>query len=107
MITQSAVSLQYVQAAVTATAAGAPVNPTSDVVQFAFMPGSTAPGSSDWKTGTWDGTAPRLTGNGYLAQCLVGPGGTIALAAGTYTMWIKITDSPEVPVMQVGLLQIT
>ena len=35
-----------------------------------------------------------------------GAGGT-ALALGTYQVWVKITDSPEVPVLQPCLLTIT
>lgn len=107
MITQSALSCQYVQAAVTATAAGVPYNPTVDTVQFAFMTGNTNPGTADWKAGSWDGTTPRPPGSTYTAQCLVGPGGTTVLAAGTYAMWIKITDTPEIPVINVGPLKIT
>ena len=107
MITQSALSLQYVQVAVMATAAGAPYNPTVDTVAFAFMGGNTNPGPTDWKAGSWDGTTIRQPGAAYQAQCLVGPGGTVTLTAGTYTMWIKITDAPEIPVINVGLLRIT
>lgn len=109
MITQSALSLEFVAAAITATSAGAPVNPTGDVVEFAFT--STAsgakPASGDWKTGSWDGTQPRTPGNAYIAHCLVGPGGTVALAAGRYTMWVRITDSPEIPVIPFGMINIT
>ena len=107
MITQSSLSREYVAAAVTATAAGVPVNPTGDVVEFAFTAPSTAPTPGDWKTGSWDGTAPRTPGNAYIAHCLVGPGGTVTLSAGKYTMWVRITDSPEIPVISFGLLHIT
>ncbi|RCH70454.1 hypothetical protein DT019_02915 [Streptomyces sp. SDr-06] len=106
-ITQSAASLQYVQASVIATVGGNPLNPTGDVVQFAFLTGSGTPTGPDWKAGSWDGTQPRPPGNAYLAQCLVGPGGTVTLTPGTYTIWIKIMDSPEIPVINVGLLTIT
>ncbi|MEU1800892.1 hypothetical protein [Streptomyces sp. NPDC019937] len=106
MITQSALSLQYVQTAVTATVAGAPYNPTVSSVEFAFTRVPAAPGPSDWVTGSWDGTTPRLPGSTYVAQCLVGPGGAITLVAGTYTMWIRITDTPEVPVINVGIVKI-
>lgn len=106
-ITLSGASLQYVQASILATVGGNPFNPTGDAVQFAFLTGTTAPTLADWKTGSWDGAAPRPPGNAYLAQCLVGPGGTVTLTPGTYTMWIKILDSPEVPVINVGLLTIT
>lgn len=104
MIKQSALSLQYVQAQVSATAAGSPINPTGDVVQFAFPLDGAQP--STWYTGSWDGTSPRSNGM-YVAHCLVGPGGTVTLTAGSYNVWVKVTDSPEVPVIDVGLLQIT
>lgn len=107
MKTQSALTLEYVPASVTVTVGGNPLNPTGDTVQFAFMPDGVNPGIGDWKTGSWDGMQPRPTGNAYLAQCLVGPGGTVALTPGVYTMWIKIVDSPEVPVIPCGLLTIT
>jgi hypothetical protein len=61
------------------------------------------PTDTDWVNGSWD-TAP----GGYLAQCLVGPGsGGKVLALGTYQIWLKIFDAPEIPVRQVGLLAIT
>lgn len=85
-----------------------PVDPTSDAVQFAFKNRGTTPVPSDWVAGSWAGTV-----NGaYWASCLVGPasgganGGT-ALAIGTYVIWTKVIDSPEVPVEEAGLLTIT
>lgn len=107
MITQSALSLEYVQAAITATAMGTPVNPTSNPVAFAFTVGTAQPATGDWKTGAWDGTQPRTPGNAYIAHCLVGPGGTVTLSVGKYTMWVRITDTPEIPVVPFGLLHIT
>jgi hypothetical protein len=107
VITQSALSREYVSAAITANAAGTPVNPTNDVVEFAFTAVSTAPAPSDWKPGSWDGTQPRTPGGAYIAHCLVGPGGTIQLPAGRYTMWVRVTDNPEVPVIPFGQLVIT
>jgi hypothetical protein len=104
VLTISSLSTEYVQAPISATAAGVPVDPTSDQVQFAFM-ATSSPGVSDWHVGSWETIAP----NTYLAQCLVGPGsGGIVLPAGaTYQIWVKVTDNPEVPVRQVGLLKIT
>lgn len=105
MLTMSAASLEYVQANITASKQGAAYNPTADNVQFAFV----APGESligaQWLTGSWDGTTPRTSGV-YVCQCLVGPGGTTQLAPGIYDYAIKITDSPEVPVLPVGRIQI-
>jgi hypothetical protein len=107
VITQSALSLEYVPAAITATAMGAPANPTSDPVSFAFTEIGVEPATGDWKAGAWDGTQPRTPGTAYIAHCLVGPGGAVTLPAGKYTMWVRITDSPEIPVIPFGLLHIT
>ena len=101
----SSASLQYVNVPVNATKAGLPYNPTSDAVSFAFLTSIAAtPQSSNWVTGSW--TTLTNLNYPYVAQCLVGPGGTTQLSAGLYVIWIMITDSPEVPVLQAGQLQI-
>src|SRR5690348_4300197 len=82
VINQSALSREFVAVAITATAAGAPVNPTGDTVEFAFTVSPAQPATGDWKTGSWDGTQPRPPGNAYIAHCLVGPGGTVQLPVG-------------------------
>lgn len=97
---QSVLSRQYVPVLVTAAAA----TPTSDTVQMAFV-ASGDPQSGDWNAASWAPQENLPTTQG-IAQCLVGPGGTIALETGTYTIWIKITDSPEIPVQRAGLLTI-
>jgi hypothetical protein len=104
VLTISSLSTEYVQVPVSATAAGVNVNPTSDSVQFAFM-ATGNPTPSDWHTGTWTTIAPTT----YLAQILVGPdnGGVTLTAGTTYAIWVKVTDNPETPVRQVGLLKIT
>lgn len=98
----SSLSTIYVQVAVSATISGVLYNPTSDVVQMAFMTGVKRPTNTDWKTGSWE-TAPGPT---YFAQVLVGPTGTITLTVGQYTVWLKIIDNPEVPVASVGTLTV-
>ena len=47
---------------------------------------------SNWYAGSWlDGT----TSIGYIAQCLAGPDGTVALTAGTaYDVWSQIQGTP-------------
>ena len=102
MYSQSILSTQYVQIPVTVRAPTA-YDPTSDVVQFAFTP-LTYPVTEPtaWITGSWS----TFPGPSYFAQCLVGPGAT-ALSIGTYQVWVKITDSPEVPVLQPSTLVIT
>lgn len=105
MQSMSVQSLEYVQAQVTATVAGAPYNPTVDVVEFAFTIGNAQP--AQWYAGSWDSSQPNPGTNAYCAQILVGPGGTVALSQGRYTYWIKIHDNPETPVLPVGQLAIT
>ena len=94
-LSQSVLSPQYVQVPVTAFGTAGTYNPTGDTVQFSFTPASypvTEP--SVWVTGSWVnvpragvlGAVPRRARNG----------GT-ALSIGTYQVWLKITDSPEVP----------
>lgn len=93
----SALSLEYVLIPVTDRLAG--TDPTSDTVQMAFLAQGAAPASGDWKTASWytdsTGTIPV-----YYARCLVGPGGTTSPSTGTYVVWLKFTDNPEVPVLR-------
>lgn len=98
-------SLEYVRVSVYAESSGAQVNPTSDTVQMAFVPGSAAPEAGDWKSASWD-TDTTTTPTTYRAQCLVGPSGTVTLVRGSYTVWVKIVDSPETPVRPVGSLKV-
>lgn len=109
MITRSVLDTEYLVYPVALVVGGVVINPTADVVQFAFMPNpaNANPGVSDWHNGSWVTT----TTGGYQAQILVGPanGGVTpgGGATGLYNVWIKITDSPEVPVRQIDLLSIT
>lgn len=96
---QEADSLQYVKVKVTATVSGAAYDPTSDTVKMAFTAIDTNPVSGDWNTADWE-----TIGSNYYARCLVGPTGTITLAAGTYVVWVKITDNPEIPILRSGSL---
>jgi hypothetical protein len=97
-------SLEYVSVPVSATTlSGAAYNPTGDTVQMAFMPQATqVPQSSDWQAAVWSTVAANVLFP-YSASCLVGPGGTITLGIGTYVMYVKIGDYPEVPVEQVPM----
>jgi hypothetical protein len=99
-------SRQYVQALVDVTVAGQPYNPTADQVDFAFTPVGARPAT--WYPGGWDGTASIPGSNAYRAQVLVGPGSNgPTLAAGRYAVWLRITDDPEQPVLNVGQLSVT
>jgi hypothetical protein len=103
----SHLSLQYVGIPVkTTTLSGAAYNPTADTVQMAFMPTATqVPGVSDWQASVW----ATVTSNvifPYAAYCLVGPGGTVNPGIGTYVVFLRVTDNPEIPVLVVGYLEI-
>lgn len=105
MKTQSVLDTEYLTYPQQVLVAGLPVNPTADVVQFAFMPNpaNANPGVGDWHTGSWFTTV----NGGYQAQILVGPAnGGVPLAAGLYNVWVKVVDNPQVPVIQVDLLQV-
>lgn len=69
------------------------INPTSDTVQFAFTTGDN-PIITDWISGSWEAgtTSP------YTCKVLIGAGSSKVLTAGSYYVWVKITDSPEIPV---------
>jgi hypothetical protein len=106
MVTRSTLNTENLPYPVQAIVGGLPYNPTADPVAFAFMPqpANANPANTDWHTGTWATTGT----NTYLAQILVGPANSgVPLTAGTYNVWIKITDNPEVPVKQIDLLEIT
>ena len=99
-------STQYVFIPVKATRSGSSYNPTGDTVQFAFMPTPTqVPQNSDWVSGSWDTNSSNIF-YPYSAKCLVGPSGTVNLGIGTYVIYIKVSDSPEVPVLVGGQLQV-
>jgi hypothetical protein len=101
-ITISSLATLMIQVPISARLNGSPnYNPTGDIVQLAFMAGDNKPTTPDWQTGSW----AIDPGPEYLAQCLVGPTGTVTLAVGTWSIWVKVLDNPETPVLpDVGTL---
>lgn len=97
----SAQSTVYVKVPVTATVNGAAVDPTTDTVALAFPVSGVTPASDDWHTGSWE-----TSGTTHYARLLVGPNGALNLAAGSFDVWVKVTDNPEQPVNQVDTLTI-
>lgn len=85
-------SLEYVRVPVAADG----LDLTVDTVEMAFTTGA-APTNPDWQTAGWDDGSARV---------LVGPGGTIELAHGTWQIWVRVVDNPEVPVLRAGYLVI-
>lgn len=96
----SALSTEYIRVPVRTTD-GADV--TSAAVEMAIVSGRyTPPGDSDWHSASWD-----TTGAVAAASLLVGPDGVIELDAGAYSVWVRLTDNPEVPVLRSGLLTVS
>lgn len=105
-ISISSLSTVYLPFPVQATGNyGQPINPTSDTVQFAFKAVSVNPGPGDWNSGSWDSYLPA--GSQYVAKILVGPNASVNPGVGTWVVWMKITDNPEIPVVEVALLTIS
>ncbi len=106
-LTISHLSTEYVIIPLNATVNGQIHDPTGDLLQFAFLSNQSAsPGNTDWVVGIW-GTNSNSSLYPFLAECLVGPaGGVINLGTGVYVIWIKITDNPEIPVLQAGMLTV-
>jgi hypothetical protein len=98
----SSESIEYVKCRVEAIKSGVAYNPTNDDVHFAFCLSDDAH-SAVWKDGSWETIASE-----YYARCLVGPTpGLLELTAGeTYHVFVKITDTTEIPVKHVGLLKV-
>lgn len=91
----SDLSTVYVKSKITATKNGTAYSPTGDAVEVAFKTPGVDPTGPDWHAATWE-----TAGTSYYARLLVGPAAGLVLAVGTYHMWIRITDNPEVPVLQ-------
>ena len=109
-LSQLATSTEYIQLQVVTTQLdGTTYNPTSDPVYVAFLPitspaSSPDPSSGEYNTAFW---TTDTSGN-YWAGILVGPlNGGINLAAGSYQVCLKVTDSPAVPVKQAAYLVIS
>lgn len=109
----SSSSKEYVSVTVEAKKSGLVYNPTSDSVSLAFIPHRTGqtptqPVSGDWKAASWDTDATQQDPV-YTALCLIGPGSIplVVLDPGSYMVWVRVTDSPEVPALMVDILTIT
>jgi hypothetical protein len=94
-------SSQFIAADITAIAAGMATNPTSSVVNFAFIAGPTQPVSGQWVQAQW----VQNTGPQFVAQLLIGPNGYV-LAPGTYKIWAQVIALPQAPVIPVGFVTI-
>lgn len=104
---------------------------TADPAQIAVVAQNTVPETADWIEGDWVRQAPAGTRTqiSHLSteyryvkvvatvegetdtawlRFLVGPeGGVVDRPPASYSVWVKVTDSPEVPVRRAGQLQVT
>lgn len=72
-------------------------------VDIAIQPRRTPPnGATTWVAAAWTG-AP---GNARAASILIGPGTDNPTPAGTYDVWARVTDTPEVPEIPCGRLTV-
>lgn len=94
MLKIPALSTEYVHAPI-----DGPANLTSFTVEMAILPTGQDPAGGDWKAATWSGTD---------ATVLVGPSAVIPLTKGAqYEVWVRITASPEIPVLRPGFIHAT
>lgn len=87
---------------VTAASGGLPYDPSGGTVAMAFLSDWIDPVSGDWHPGMWSTGITGLP----VASINPGPGG-LALAVGSYYVWVRITDaalSASPIVQQVGTL---
>ncbi|MEU9887995.1 hypothetical protein [Sphaerisporangium sp. NPDC051011] len=73
-----------------------PADLTGYTVEMAVLPDGQDPTSGDWKPASWIGSD---------AAVLIGPGTGLPLTKGvTYRPWVRITASPEKPVLKGDLV---
>lgn len=86
----------WIDSAGTATLSGQPV-------VVAVQPRRVPPnGSTTWIPATWTG-APS---DARAALVLIGPGTGNAIPGGSYDVWARVTDTPEIPEIPCGRLTI-
>jgi len=87
VLTISNLSTEYVKVPIL----DGPADLTDLTVQMAIVPQGQDPASGDWKSASWVDTS---------AAVLIGPATTLPLTKGmNYGVWVKITSSPEIPVL--------
>lgn len=84
----SVLSDEPVEFTVGVDADGVPYDPRGGSVEVAAMSTFDDPGDGDWSAGFWDVSVIGA----YTANFNPGPSG-MALARGTYYVWLRITDA--------------
>lgn len=90
MATVPASSKEYLHIAVADGSAGIPG-------EIAVVSSSAEPAEDDWRDAVWDAGVYKV---------LIGPTTVLALAAGTYTAWVRLDAPPEKVVRRSGPVRI-
>lgn len=99
MKTISHLSTEYVKVPVTSPLA--PVVLAELDVEMAVLPEGQDPSGGDWESAQWNDA-------GTHALVLVGPATTLPLTKGVnYAVWVRVTSSPEIPVLAPGSVHVT
>ncbi len=108
-IERPAQSLEFVKIPVGLTEAGSAIDPTGDQVEMAFVAeGAGVTASTTFVSGDWETDATDPTTTVYYARTLVGPGGDYVPSADTaIDVYVRISDSPEVPVKKAVTIRFT
>lgn len=89
-LTIPAVSVEYAHGTVTSD-----VTLGTQTVEVAFLGPTAAPdATTTWHAAEWEGAA-GLTRSWRL---LIGPGTDVPLAAGQYSVWVRVADVTETPI---------
>lgn len=93
-----AVSTEYVHVPVTAS-----VLLDTQAVELAFLTTTQPPDdATTWVSATWQGDPDK----NRTCRVLVGPATPTPLAPGTITVWVRVHDTPEIPVRQAGQIKV-
>lgn len=83
------------------------LDPTGFPVEFAFLvQDATLALDTIWYTGSWTTEVQDFLPNIYRAQIKIGPNGAVALTAGSWDVYIRITAITEVPIEKVDTILI-
>lgn len=94
-----ATSLQYVIIPVEGRDDNGVVDPTPFPVEFAFLSQDAIPdGSTTWYAGVWITEERDFLPNIYKARVLIGPNGQVALTVGSWSVWVRVTHTVEIPI---------
>lgn len=76
---------------------------SSQAVAFTFTTKVGSPSEdATWRGATWIGSP----GTARAATILIGPGTSNVIAKGSYNVYARVTDTPEIPVVLVGRLTV-